>query len=228
MQSSPQAFSPIHGFWFLQCVSFTTPAESISRIVVLDTVSKERAGLSEQYCVKSMTTESVVEFARRPVPKQNPVHHANPHESLVVHWVVTERSWLYLRGLHSNWISVCMASKATLSHRFARIALDPAEFNFTIKHKREEKLVANTLSKLPTNVVALVIVHTEDSKLKSTQLQDRELILIMKTLTKQQNTLTKSNMFLTKDYTLKDQILLHKLETAKKSSSLHYCLHYAV
>lgn len=142
-------------------------------------------------CQKHGAEERVVEFASRTVPTQDVVRHANELESLAIHWAVTDRFRIYLQGLPQfviytdNWTSVHLASKATVNRRFARIALDLAEFSFIFKHKKgKQNTMAEALSMMPSNLAALVVVRAQNSKLQNEQLQGPELAFITEVLKK--------------------------------------------
>lgn len=142
-------------------------------------------------CQRHGNGKRAVELTSKLVPMQHAIRHANELESLTIHQAVTERFWLYVQDPErftiytDNWTSTHLASKATLPCCFARIALDLSEHNFTIKHKKaKQNVVADTISRLSSDLAALVTMHAENSKLRNTQQQDPELALIIETITK--------------------------------------------
>ncbi|KAL3182220.1 hypothetical protein MRX96_007423 [Rhipicephalus microplus] len=85
--------------------------------------------------------ERIIEYASRSLNEHNCGLHSNMLECMALHWAITEKFSVYLRGgprftvFTDNFSLSYLVQKGASNRRFARWTLDLAEYTFDVKHK---------------------------------------------------------------------------------------------
>lgn len=152
----------------------------------------------------------VVEYASKKVPAPDQHKHSTDLEAIAVHWAVTDRFHKYLQGLShfdlftDNWAVAHLMSKKNPNRRFARIILDLASYNFTIRHtSANSNVTADTLSRILAPVNNVFILRAEDSRLTNAQRNDPVLKDIIERLQNSEDGTHPA------DFRIHKQILMH-------------------
>ncbi|KAK8779210.1 hypothetical protein V5799_019450 [Amblyomma americanum] len=98
--------------------------------------------------------ERVIEYASRSLNKHDGGLHSNMLECMALHWAITEKFSIYLRGgprftvYTDNFSLSYLVKKGATNRRFARWTLDLAEYDFDVKHRPgRQNAAADALSR---------------------------------------------------------------------------------
>lgn len=127
-------------------------------------------------------TIRVIEYASRTLKDTEKRYHSNELEVTAVHWTITEKTRLYLLGIHfklitDNYSTAYIINKAKLSRKFARYVVDLSAFNFEPTYRPgHQNKIADRLSRYPDpkdrNKLCLAVITSPNSHLELAQQSD--------------------------------------------------------
>ncbi|CAG9579532.1 unnamed protein product [Danaus chrysippus] len=160
--------------------------------------------------------KKVIEYASRCLKEAETRYHINELEVTAVHWAIVSKFRIFLLGrkftlITDNYSTAYIINKSKLNRKFARYVIDLAPFDFTPMHRPgKQNFIADHLSRYPLEEICMMVISSNEDKLKLAQGSDNFIKQIISKLKSNEN--THNLKHIRESFIEKDGILLHKNE----------------
>lgn len=157
--------------------------------------------------------KKVIEYASRCLKDAETRYHINELEVTAVHWAIVSRFRIYLLGKHftlitDSYSTAYIINKSKLNRKFARYVIDLAPYDFTPVHRPgKQNAIADHLSRYPLQEMCMMIISSNEEKLKIAQQSDNFIKSICTKLNSEEN--NHHVQQIRQSYKMENGILIH-------------------